>query len=36
MRFRAIIALAAAALLALPLRAQYRDDQFKRDALSQN
>jgi hypothetical protein len=36
MRFRAVIALAAAALLALPLRAQYRDDQFKRDAFSQN
>ena len=36
MRFRAIIALAAVALFAMPLRAQYRDDQFKRDAFSQN
>lgn len=36
MNFRLFIAMAAAALLALPLRAQYRDDQFKRDAFSQN
>ncbi len=37
MNFRPFIAAVAAALLAaLPLRAQYRDDQFKRDAFSQN
>ena len=36
MNFRPLIALAATVLLALPLRGQYRDDQFKRDAFSQN
>jgi len=36
MKLRPIIALAAALLLAVPLRAQYRDDQFKRDAFSQS
>jgi hypothetical protein len=36
MNLRPLITLAAAVLLALPLRAQYRDDQFKRDAFSQN
>ena len=36
MNFRPLIALAATVLLALPLRGQHRDDQFKRDAFSQN
>ncbi len=36
MRVRPLIACLAGLLLALPLRAQYRDDQFKRDAFSQN
>lgn len=33
---RLILLLAGGLLAALPLRAQYRDDQFKRDAFSQN
>lgn len=36
MRFRRLIVLAGCLLAALPLSAQYRDDQFKRDAFSQN
>lgn len=36
MKFRAVIPFVLAVLLApLPLRAQYRDDQFKRDAFTQ-
>jgi len=36
MRLRHLISALAALLLALPLAAQYRDDQFKRDAFTQN
>ena len=36
MRFGRLIALAVCLLAALPLSAQYRDDQFKRDAFTQN
>lgn len=36
MRFGRLIALAGCLLAALPLSAQYRDDQFKRDAFTQN
>ena len=37
MKLRSVIAVAVGCLLAvLPLRAQYRDDQFKRDAFTQN
>ena len=35
MRFGRLIALAGCLLAALPLSAQYRDDQFKRDAFTQ-
>jgi hypothetical protein len=35
MRFGKLIALAGCLLAALPLSAQYRDDQFKRDAFTQ-
>ncbi len=36
MRIRHLIAVVAAVLATLPLAAQYRDDQFKRDAFTQN
>ena len=36
MRIRHLIAVVAAVLVTLPLAAQYRDDQFKRDAFTQN
>ncbi len=36
MRFRCLIILVFALVFAVPLRAQYRDDMFKRDAFSQN
>ena len=36
MRVRHLITALAALLFALPLAAQYRDDQFKRDAFTQN
>lgn len=36
MRGRHLIAALAAVLFALPMAAQYRDDQFKRDAFTQN
>lgn len=36
MDIRHLIALSVAVLLVLPLKAQYRDDQFKRDAFSQS
>lgn len=36
MRVRRLITLVLGLALALPLSAQYRDDQFKRDAFSQN
>ena len=36
MRLRAVIATVLGLALALPLTAQYRDDQFKRDAFTQN
>lgn len=36
MKLRRLIVLAGCLLAALPLSAQYRDDQFKRDAFTQN
>ena len=36
MRFRAVIIALAGLALAMPVKAQYRDDQFKRDAFTQN
>lgn len=36
MRLRGFIAVLAGLALAMPLSAQYRDDQFKRDAFTQN
>ena len=35
MRLRGLIVLAGCLLASLPLSAQYRDDQFKRDAFTQ-